>query len=76
MSSGYALFTLHYLLRLKQPSGTEIHRNSENSTCNPLKYTMGNPILIVSICMVCLFDSFFQSCRAKTSWVDQVLSRD
>ena len=42
---------MHGLLRLKQPSGTEIHHNLENSTCDPLKYTMGNPTLIVSICM-------------------------
>ena len=34
---------LHCLLRLKQPSGTEIH-NLENSTCDPLKYKMGNPL--------------------------------
>ena len=32
---------LHCLLRLKQPSGTEIHHNFENSTFDPLKYTMG-----------------------------------
>ena len=38
---------LHCLLRLKQPSGKEIHHNLENSTCDPLKYTMGSPILIV-----------------------------
>ena len=37
--------------RLNQPSGTEIHHYLENSTCGPLKYTMGSPILIVSICM-------------------------
>ena len=43
--------SLHCLLRLKQPSGTEIHHDFETSTCNPLKYTMGSPILIVSICM-------------------------
>ena len=42
---------LHCLLSLKQPSGTEIHHNLENSNCDPLKYTMGSPILIVSICM-------------------------
>ena len=39
---------LHCLLRLKYHSGTEIHHNLENST---LKYTMGSPVLIVSICM-------------------------
>ena len=43
--------SLHCLLRLKQSSGTEIHHNLENSTCDLLKYTMGSPILIVSICM-------------------------
>ena len=42
---------LHCLLRLKQPSGTEIFHNLENSTCEPLKYKMSNPILIVLICM-------------------------
>ena len=43
---------LHCLLRLKQPSGTEIHHDLETSTCDPLKYTMGCPLLyIVSICM-------------------------
>ena len=40
---------LHFLLRLKQPSGTEIHHNLENSTCDPTKFTMDIPILIVSI---------------------------
>ena len=42
---------LHCLLRLKQPSGTEKHKNLENSTCDPLKCTIGSAILIVSICM-------------------------
>ena len=28
-----------------------LHHNLENSTCDPLKYKTGNPILIVSICM-------------------------
>ena len=32
---------LHCLLRLKQHSGTETHYNLENTTCDPLKYTMG-----------------------------------
>ena len=48
----YAAFHqgLHCLQRLKQPSGTEIHPNIENFTSgHPLKYTMGSPILIVSI---------------------------
>ena len=42
---------LNCLLRLKEPSGTEIcvHHNVENSTGNHLKCTMGSPILIVSI---------------------------
>ena len=42
---------LHYLLRLKQPSWTEKHHDLENSTCDPLKYTMSTSILNVSICM-------------------------
>ena len=47
----YAAFHqgLHCLLRLKHAPGTEIHHNLENSTCDPLKYTMGSPILILSI---------------------------
>ena len=40
---------LHCFLRLKLPSGTEMHHNLENYSCNTLKYTM--PILILSICM-------------------------
>ena len=44
---------LHCLLRLKQPSGTElnVHHNLQNSTCDPLIYKIGNTILIVSIRM-------------------------
>ena len=42
---------LHCLLRLKQSSGTEIHHYLENCTCDPLKYTMGRPVLIVSMSM-------------------------
>ena len=42
---------LHCKLRLKKPSETELHYNLENSTCDPLKYTIGSPILIVTICM-------------------------
>ena len=42
---------LHCLLRLQQSSGKETHHNLENSTCDPLKYTMGSAILIVSICV-------------------------
>ena len=33
------------LLMLKQSSGTEIHHNLENSTWDPLKYTIGSPIV-------------------------------
>ena len=42
---------LHCLLRLKQHAWIEIHHSLENSSCDPFKYTMGSPILIVSICM-------------------------
>ena len=28
-----------------------MHDKLENSTCDPLKYTMGSPMLIVSICV-------------------------
>ena len=45
------LQSLHCLLRLKQPSGTEIPDNLENSIGVPVMNTMGSPILIVSICM-------------------------
>ena len=34
---------------LKKPSGAEVHRNLENSTCDSLKYKIRNHILIVSI---------------------------
>ena len=40
---------LHCLLRFK--SGTEIHHDLENSTCDPLKSTVGSLTFIVSICM-------------------------
>ena len=39
---------LHCLLRLKQPSGTEIHHYLKTSTCDSLTCSL---ILIVSICM-------------------------
>ena len=42
---------LYCLLKLKQPSRTETHHNLENSTFDPLICRMGNPILIVAICM-------------------------
>ena len=35
---------LHCLLRFKKSSGTEIHHNLENFTCDPLKRTMDSPI--------------------------------
>ena len=47
ISLGSALFALIK----KQPLWTEIHHNLENSTFNSIKYTMGSPILIVSLCM-------------------------
>ena len=49
----YAAFHqgLHCLLKLKQPSGTEIHHNLGISTCDPFKYRMSNAILVVSICI-------------------------
>ena len=37
---------LQCLLRLKQLSGTEKQHNLENSICDPLKYTMGSPIIL------------------------------
>ena len=43
--------SLHGLLGFKQHSGTEMHHNLDKSTCGPLKYTMGSPIFMVSICM-------------------------
>ena len=42
---------LNCLLRLKQPSGTEIYHTLENSTCDPLRYTIGSLILIASLYM-------------------------
>ena len=42
---------LYCLLGLIQPSGIEVYINFENSTCDPLKYTMGSPIFIVLMCM-------------------------
>ena len=46
--------SLHCLLRLKHSSLAEIHHDLEMSIFykgDPLKYTLGSPILIVSICM-------------------------
>ena len=43
--------SLHYLLRQKQSSGTEMHHFIEILTVNPLNYKMDSIILIISICM-------------------------
>ena len=43
--------SLHCSLRLKQPSGTELPHNSENSIFYPQYSKIVNPILIVSECM-------------------------
>ena len=40
---------LHFFLRLKQISRTEIHHNLENSTCDPLKCKMDNPIHVLIV---------------------------
>ena len=42
---------LHFLLRSKQLSGTEMQYNLKILTCDPLNYTMDSPILIAFICM-------------------------
>ena len=42
---------LHCLLQLKLPPWTQIHNYLEISVCDPYKCIMGNPILIISICM-------------------------
>ena len=49
----YAAFHqgLHCLLRLKQPSVTEIRRGLKDSTCDPLKYTLVSLINIETLCM-------------------------
>ena len=49
----YAAFhqVMHCLLRLIHSLGTELHKNLETSTYDLIKYTMGDPILIASICM-------------------------
>ena len=43
---------LHDLLKFKQHSGTEIHHNVENSSCDTLINTMGSLVLIVSMCIL------------------------
>ena len=35
--------SMHFMLTLKKTSGTEIKHNLENSTCDPLKFTVGSP---------------------------------
>ena len=42
-----AFQSLHCLLRLKQPSGTEIHHIIGPSSCEPLTCTMESTIFIV-----------------------------
>ena len=42
---------LYYLIRIKQNSETETQHYSDTSTYDPLKYIIGSPILVVSICM-------------------------
>ena len=42
---------LNFLLSSKQSSGTEMHHTLKIPTCDPLKNTMDNPILIAFICM-------------------------
>ena len=42
---------LHCLLRLKQPSATEIYGNFKILTCDPFKLRMDKSMLIASICM-------------------------
>ena len=37
---------MHCLLRLKQPSGTEINHNLETSTCGPLSSQRAAPYLL------------------------------
>ena len=44
--SGSGLFA-----KIIQSSGTEVHDYLEVSTCDHFKYIMGNPILVVLICM-------------------------
>ena len=87
---------LHFIkVRLKQPSETEVtelHYNLENSTCDPLKYTMDNPILTVSICMenpseykglnrksLCKYQSYLSVTRAfweRSGSMVECLTRD
>ena len=47
----YAAFhrSLHCLLRIKEPSWTEIHHYLENSISDPLKCTMDSPILMINM---------------------------
>ena len=63
ISSGSALFA-----KIKTTSRTKIHHSHtlENSTCDPFKCTMGNPILVVSI----FFSKRSYFCIV-TSWSDK-----
>ena len=42
---------LHCLLRINNLQGQKYIIMQKCSTCDPVKYTMGTPILIVPICM-------------------------
>ena len=55
------------LLRFKEPSGKEIHPNLENSNCDPVNYTMGSPMLIVSICKGNIFSEY-----KRINWIIHV----
>ena len=48
------------LLRFKEP-------NLENSNCDPLNYTMGSPMLIVSICKGNIFSEY-----KRINWIIHV----
>ena len=42
---------LDYLLRFKEPLGTQIHNTYDDSTCEPSTHTMDSAKLIVPICV-------------------------
>ena len=42
---------MHCLLILKKIPRDRIYHNLEKSTCDPFKYTMSSPLLILFICM-------------------------
>ena len=60
-------------------SGTELHHYFKVSTCDPLKYIIYIPILIVCIfvCLIWFFmpqPTIFQLCRDESFWLEPVLS--